>query len=379
MVVTATRAEYGLLKNTIAEIEKSEKLQLILVVTGMHLAKEYGNTSKEIEEDGFSIDEQIPIIEQGRGQVEEMAVLQLAMSKVFDKHKPDVLLILGDRYELLAVASTAVVCHIPIAHISGGESTEGAMDEQIRHAITKMAHIHFPGADLYADNIRRMGEEAYRIFSVGDPGIENIKKTQFLTREELEEEIGFKIDKKTLLITFHPVTLEIEKTEHYMKELLSVLEEYEGTMVITYPNSDPGHEIIIELWKAFAKHHNNVYLTRSLGIRRYLSVMKLCGAVVGNSSSAIVEAPYLKIPVINIGNRQKGRMLAENIIIADYTKESIQAAFTQMKTSEFRDKLKNTKSLYGDGNTSIEIVRILENIAIDEKLMKKKLSFPEEK
>ena len=375
MVVTATRAEYGLLKNTIKAIEKSDYLQLILIVTGMHMSKQYGETWREIEEDGFSIDEKISIIAKDRNHLEEMAVLQIELSKIFQKYKPDILLLLGDRYEILAAASAAVVMKVPIAHISGGESTEGAMDEQIRHAITKMAHIHFPGAKEYGENIRKMGEEEWRIHLVGDPGIENIKKTDFMSQEDVLNDIGVMVDEKTLLITFHPVTLEVEKTEYYMSQLISALDKYDGNMIITYPNSDPGNEIIISMWNEFADCHPNVYLTKSLGIRRYLSVMKLCGAVVGNSSSAIVEAPFFKIPVVNIGNRQLGRMLANNIIETNYDKESINSAINKCLSKEFREYVKDTKSMYGEGNTSQEIVKVLQTISIDEKLMKKKLCY----
>lgn len=375
-VVTGTRAEYGLLKNTLVEIKKSINLKLHLIVTGAHLSEEYGYTVREIEEDGFDIEERIPILLKNSnkdGISKEMGLLMIQLSQTFERLKPDILLILGDRYEIFAAASVAMVMNIPIAHISGGEITEGAIDEQIRHSITKMSHIHFPGAEIYAENIMNMGEETWRVFNVGDPGIENIKLTNFLSQKELEAELNVHVDKDTLLVTYHPVTLEREILPYQIDNLISALDKVNKNMIITYPNADNGGDFIIKRLEEFSRINPKANLFKNLGVLRYLSVMRLCGAVIGNSSSALVEAPYLKIPVVNIGNRQKGRMMAENIISCGNECEEIINAINISLSNEFNQKVRHVKSLYGEGNTSEEIVKVLEKIEINEALLKKKL------
>lgn len=376
LVVTGTRADYGLLRNILKEIEKDEILNLKLIVTGTHVSEQYGYTINEIKKDGFFIDEVIPILMKSTSNgsiAKEMGIAMIKFSETFNVLKPDVLLILGDRYEIFAAASTAMAMNIPIAHISGGEITEGAIDEQIRHAITKMAHIHFPGSEQYADNIIKMGEEPWRVFNVGDPGIENINLMNFLTKDELELNLGVDIDENTLLVTYHPVTLEKNYLHDQIDNLLDALQKLNKKMIITYPNADNGGKYIIEKLVEFSRNNTQVYLFKNLGIIKYLSVMKLCGAVVGNSSSALVEAPFLKIPVVNIGNRQKGRLMADNIICCSNNCDDIVNSVTKALSVEFKEKVKTTKSLYGEGNTSREIVKLLRDIEIDEKLLKKKL------
>ncbi|WP_026882560.1 UDP-N-acetylglucosamine 2-epimerase [Clostridium akagii] len=375
-VVTGTRAEYGLLKNTLNRIKENINLELQLIVTGAHLSEDFGYTINEILEDGFKVDEKLPVLMGSNNKgcmAKEMALLMIQLSQVFEKHKPDILLILGDRYEIFAAASTAMSMNIPIAHISGGEITEGAIDEQIRHAITKMAHIHFPGANIYAQNIEKMGEEPWRIFSVGDPAIENIKVTNFLNKDELKKQLNVVVDENTLLITYHPVTLEIEKLPDQIENLIKAMNSTNKTMIITYPNADNGGEYIIKKLQGFAKINPNVSIFKNLGVLRYLSVMKICGAVIGNSSSSLVEAPYLKVPAVNIGNRQKGRLMAGNVICCGNEAEDIVKAINKSLSIEFKEKVKNTKSLYGEGKTSEEIVNVLENIELGERLLKKKL------
>lgn len=375
-VVTGTRAEYGLLKNIIIKIAEDKDLDLQLIVTGTHLSDGYGKTINEIINDGFEIDYSIPILiddNSGQSTPKEMGLLMIQLSQAFTVLKPDMLLILGDRYEIFAAASTAMAMNIPIAHISGGEITEGAIDEQIRHAITKMAHIHFPGAECYAENIKNMGEEAFRVFNVGDPGIENIKLTKFLNKKELFEALGAEVDEDTLLVTYHPVTLEINDLERQIDNVIKALDKINKRMVITYPNADNGGKLIIDKLEAFKQRNSNVYLYKNLGSLRFLSVMNLCGVVVGNSSSALIEAPFLKKPAINIGNRQKGRLIADNIISCDYEIHNIEMAINKAMSSEFKAYVKTISSLYGEGNTSAEIVKVLKNIELGDKLLKKKL------
>ena len=376
MVLTDSRADYCVLKNMLQRIQDSEKLELYMIVTGAHLSEQYGHTVEEIEGDGIEIWKALPISGDFDERVRiplEMSHLLIHLSGAFCEERPDILVLLGDRYEMLAAALVAVGMHIPIAHISGGESTEGAMDEQIRHAITKMAHIHFPGAAVYADNIKKMGEEAWRIFDVGDPGIENIKSTKTMKKSDLENELKIKIDKDTLLVTYHPVTLEADALAWQMANLISALADHTGSIVITYPNSDDGSELIIRKWKEFANAKKNVRLVQSLGNTRYISLMGYCGALVGNSSSAIIEAPFIKVAVVNIGNRQKGRLMADNIICCGYEKQEMREAIRKAFGVEFGKNVRCSKSLYGEGETSKKIVEILENIEINEILLKKKL------
>ena len=350
------------------------------MATGAHLSERYGYTIKEIEDDGFKVWKKIllnNILEEKVRIPEEMGSLMLHLSNAFCEVRPDILLLLGDRYEMLASASVAVGLHIPIAHISGGECTEGAMDEQIRHAITKMSHIHFPGASAYAENIKKMGEEAWRIFAVGDPGIENIKNIKIVPKEELEEDLKITINKKTLLVTYHPVTLELAELEYQINNLFQALSNYSGAIIVTYPNSDDGSELIIRKWQELSKLKNTVCLVHNLGNHRYLNVMRYCGAVVGNSSSAIVEAPFLKVPAVNIGNRQKGRLMADSIICCGYSQNGIKNAIDRALSDEFAEIVRSSESLYGEGDTSRRIVDVLEKIELDDKLLKKKLCWDE--
>ena len=374
-VVTGTRAEYGFSRNLLRGLQDDEALELQLVVTGTHLCKEYGNTVEDIHKDKISITKEINIINKDNFNMGmEAGTLVVELSKFFEEHSPDIVILNGDRYEILAAAMAATLCNIPIGHISGGEITEGAIDEQIRHSVTKLAHIHFPGAKVYADNIQNMGEESWRIFNVGDPGIENIKTTPLYTQEQLYEDLGIKVDEETLLVTYHPVTLERECLEEQIDNLLNALTEVNKKMIITYPNSDEGSAYIIDRLEEYVKDKVQIKLVKNLGIQRYLSVMKLCGAVIGNSSSALVEAPYLKVPVVNIGNRQKGRLMADNIINCDNKSESIVSAINKALSPEFREYVKyETKSLYGEGETSKEIIKVLKQLEVNERLMKKKL------
>jgi GDP/UDP-N,N'-diacetylbacillosamine 2-epimerase (hydrolysing) len=379
-VVTGTRAEYGVLKNIIAKIDNDDALELALVVTGTHLSEKYGKTVDEIINDGFDVSKSADILMEDTDSriknAKEMAKALDKLTDIFYEVAPDLLLILGDRYEVFSAAAAAMAMNIPIAHISGGEITEGAMDEQIRHSITKMAHIHFPGAKVYADNIKAMGEESWRIFNVGDPGIENIKLTKLMSQEELEKQLGVCVDEDTILITYHPVTLEISKVGEQISNLIEALSQVDKKMIITYPNADNGGDIIIEAIEAFKDSYpEKVFLHKNLGSLRYLSVMNLCGAIVGNSSSALIEAPFMKKPVVNIGNRQKGRLKANNIIDTTYDSSDILNAINRCFSNEFRKVVEDTKSLYGEGNSSDEIVNVLKTIELGENLIKKKLSW----
>jgi len=304
----------------------------------------------------------------------------IGFAKAYEKLKPDLILALGDRYEILTATTAALPFNIPIAHVSGGEITEGAMDEQIRHAITKMSHIHFPGAEVYAKNIKNMGEEGWRIFNVGDPGLENIKRMQLLSKNDIYKMLNLDISKKTFLVTLHPTTLNSKvQEEKNCREFFEVLREHKNVnIVITYPNSDNNWDIIYsEIEKI--KQLDNVRIFDNLGSVRYLSLMKECSVVLGNSSSGIVEAPFLKIPSIDYGDRQKGRIKANSVICVEPRSPELQKAIRKaLNDKKFLKSVSETKSIYGEGETSKEIVNVLESIPIDQKLIRKRLVFTEE-
>jgi GDP/UDP-N,N'-diacetylbacillosamine 2-epimerase (hydrolysing) len=379
LVVTGTRAEYGLLYWTMKEIQKDNDLELQLVVTGNHLVKEYGYTIGQITKDGFKIDEEIDMIinsEKKSSIVKSMGIEMIGMAQCFDRLKPDILLILGDRYETFVAATCAMMMNIPIAHMNGGESTEGLVDEQIRHSITKMAHIHFPGSEYYKERILKMGEEPFRVHNVGQAGIENIKKLEFVDREDLEKDLKINTNKKTFLITYHPVTLDVENLGMQVDNFIKAISKFDANYVFTYPNADFGSKVIIDKINDFVKSNSNAYLFSSLGQKRYLSLLKYSDVMIGNSSSGILESPIFKIPVVNIGDRQKGRTKNINIVDTGYSEEEIYNSIYKVLNDElFKEGLKNTKNIYGDGTTSIKIVNVIKNIKLDKKLLFKKLTY----
>lgn len=379
LVVTGTRSEYGLLYWTMKEIEKDESLQLQLVVTGNHLVKEYGYTIDLIKKDEFKIDDEIDMIvssERKSSIVKSMGLEMIQIAQCFDRLKPDILLILGDRYETFVAATCAMMMNIPIAHMNGGESTEGAIDEQIRHAITKISHIHFPGAEYYKEIIIKMGEEPWRVFNVGQAGIENVKKIKLLEKCELKKELNISFDKPIFLITYHPVTLDIENVEEQINTLLESLKEFDAEYIFTYPNADFGSKIIIGKVNDFVKKNKYANIYHSLGQKRYLSLLKYSSVMIGNSSSGIIESPIFKVPVVNIGERQKGRLRNNNIIDVGYSKEEIISAINKaLFDKNFKETLNSVENIYGDGTVSRKIVNVLKSINIDKKLLSKRLNY----
>jgi GDP/UDP-N,N'-diacetylbacillosamine 2-epimerase (hydrolysing) len=379
LVVTGTRAEYGLLYWTMKEIQRDNDMELQLVVTGNHLVKDYGYTVEQIKRDEFAIDEEIDMIvysDKKSSIVKSMGLEMIGMAQCFDRLKPDILLILGDRYEIFVAATCAMMMNIPIAHMNGGESTEGAVDEQIRHAITKMAHIHFPGAEYYKERIIKMGEEPWRVHNLGQAGIENIKRLEFLDKSELQKELNISLDRPVFLITYHPVTLDIENIENEINNLLDSIKGFDAKYIFTYPNADFGSKIIINKINDFVKQNENAYIYYSLGQKRYLSLLKCTDVMIGNSSSGIIEAPSFKIPVVNIGDRQKGRLRSNNIIDVEYSKDEIVKAINKaLYDKEFKQSLNNIENVFGNGKVSNRIVNILKSIDIDKKLLRKKLIY----
>ena len=373
-VVTGTRAEYGLLYWLMKGIDESKKLELQIIVTGMHLSPEFGLTYKEIEKDGFKINKKIEMLmssDTPSGIVKSMGLGMIGFPDAFSELEPDFLVVLGDRYEVLAAVSSALIFRIPVAHLHGGESTEGLVDEAIRHSVTKMSHLHFVAAEEYKRKVMQLGEQPSNIFLVGGLGIDNIKKLNILDRKDLEKSINFKLGVKNLLITFHPVTLEKDTSKNHIKELLLALETLQNIhLLFTMPNADSDSRIIFEMIEEFVNNHSHAKAFKSLGQLRYLSCLKYVDGVVGNSSSGLIEAPTFKIGTINIGDRQKGRIKAESIIDCSPIKKSIIKAFDKLYSSEFQDKLKAVENPYGNGGASESIVKVFENYSMG-KIIKK--------
>ena len=374
-VVTSTRAEYGLLYWLLKEIEADSELKLQLIVTGMHLSPEFGLTYKEIEKE-FKIDKKIEILSGSHTSLDicaEMARVYEKFASALAELKPDILVLLGDRYEIFGVAGVASIMQIPIAHIHGGETTQGAFDEAFRHSITKMSHIHFAATNEYANRIIQLGEDPSRVFNVGGPGIENIKKLNLLNKDEFEKSIKFKLAKKNILITFHPVTLENSSAREQFNELLNALDELEETnFIFTKANSDTDGDVINKMIDEYVSENpQKAVAFASLGQLRYLSAIKFVDIVLGNSSSALLEVPSFKKATINIGDRQKGRARASSVIDVRPDKEEILAAIKRAYSKEFEQTLKDTINPYDGGNPSKKMVKILKEIKLDGILKKK--------
>ena len=373
-VVTGTRAEYGLLYWLLKEIEADKELQLQVIVTGMHLSPEFGLTYKEIEKE-FKIDKKIEMLlssDTSVGISKSMGLAQISFAESYDELKPDIVIVLGDRYEIFSATSAAMIARIPIAHIHGGEKTEGAFDESIRHSITKMSHLHFTATEEYKNRVIQLGENPFRVFNVGGMGIENIKRLKLLSKDEFEKSIEFKLNSKNILVTFHPVTLENSTAKEQFEQLLDAIDELEDTNIIfTKANSDTDGRVINQMIDEYVtKNFQKSVQFTSLGQLRYLSALQYVDAVVGNSSSGLAEAPSFKIGTINIGDRQKGRIKASSVIDCEPNKDSILKSFEKLYSKEFQETLKTTINPYGDGYASKKIVEILKNVNLKNILKK---------
>jgi UDP-N-acetylglucosamine 2-epimerase (non-hydrolysing)/GDP/UDP-N,N'-diacetylbacillosamine 2-epimerase (hydrolysing) len=358
------------------EISEDPELELQVIVTGSHLSPEFGLSYKKIEEDGFIINEKLEILlssDTAMGMAKTLGLAIIGLADAFQRLQPDILVVLGDRYEIMAAAQVAMLLRIPIAHISGGESTEGVVDEAIRHSITKMSHLHFVAAESYRKRVTQLGEEPGRVFNYGDPGLDNMRKLQLLSRDELEKQIEFKLGELNFLITYHPVTLERNSIEDRIVELLAVLDGYpEAHIIMTGSNADTGGRMISRLLEQYAQDkEGQVFFSPSLGQLWYLSAMKHCQLVIGNSSSGIVEAPAMKKASINIGDRQKGRLKASSIIDCQETRQDIVEAINLALSAEFQKQLAGVQSLYGDCDASRRIKDELKNINLEGILSKK--------
>jgi GDP/UDP-N,N'-diacetylbacillosamine 2-epimerase (hydrolysing) len=373
-VVTGARAEYGQLRWVMEGIRQAPGLELQIIATGMHLSPEFGLTYRDIEQDGFRIDRKLEMLlssDTPAGLAKSIGVGLIGSGDALEQLRPDVLLVLGDRFELLSVVVAALVARIPVAHLHGGESTGGAFDESIRHSITKMSHLHFVAAEEYRRRVIQMGEDPARVFLVGGPGIDAIKKTTLLDRTALESSLGFKLGKKNLLITFHPVTLEHATSAGQMSELLAAVEPLDDThLIFTMPNADTDGRVLFGMVERFVAGHPNARAFTSLGQLRYLSCMQHVDGVVGNSSSGLSEVPSFGKGTINIGDRQRGRLKAESVIDCIPDRQSIAAALRRLYSPAFQATLEAVRNPYGDGGASERIVQVLRDYPLESILKK---------
>jgi len=363
-VITGTRAEYGLLSPLMKAVQNDDAFCLQVLVTGMHLSPEFGLTYQQIEKDGFEISQKVDMqlhSDTPKGIVKSMGVGMIGFADALEALNPDWIIILGDRYEAFAVAASAYLMKIPIIHLHGGELTEGATDDALRHSISKMSYLHFTSTETYRQRVIQLGESPERVFNVGAIGIDNIVKMTLLTREALSESVNFDLNKPYFLVTFHPVTLENQSSESQFQILLNSLDEFpDYQILITLPNSDADGRIIIKMIQEYAqKNPERVSVHTSLGQLRYLSAIKYAIAVIGNSSSGVIEVPSFKVPTVNIGDRQKGRASANTVIDCETTQSEITEAINRAISPEFQAFCQTVENIYGQGNTTEQIMEIL--------------------
>ncbi|GED67583.1 UDP-N-acetyl glucosamine 2-epimerase [Brevibacillus reuszeri] len=366
-VVTGTRAEYGLLYWLMREIQDDPELQLQIVVTGMHLSPEYGLTYQLIEQDGFVIDEKVEMLlssDTSVGIATSLGLGTIGFAGVFDRLAPNIVVVLGDRFEILAAAQAAMVARIPLAHLHGGETTEGVIDEAIRHSVTKMSHLHFVSTETYRNRVIQMGEQPERVYTVGAIGLDNIRKMDLMDRPTIERSINFSLKRPSFLITYHPVTLEKGHSETAIKELFHALDEFpNATCIFTKPNADMEGRTISKMIDEYVYQRPSTCKSFvSLGQLRYLSAIQHVDVVIGNSSSGILEVPYFRKPTVNLGDRQKGRIQAASVIDCMETKESICDAIKMALSHEFHRQLQKIHSPYGEDYVSGKVKKVLKEV-----------------
>ena len=373
-LITGSRADYGLLRSVIEGIEKSNKLKLSLIVTGMHLSNEFGLTISEIEKDGFPINKKIEMLvgsDTPSAITKSIGLGMIGFADAFKEIETDLLLVLGDRYEILSAVTSALISRIPVAHLHGGELSEGSIDESIRHSITKMSHLHFVSNEIHRKRVIQLGEQPSSVFTVGALGIDNILQTKLYNKEEIETELNFKFKKQNLLITYHPVTLEDNNSEYQIDELIKVLSTLRDTgFIFTMPNSDTNGRIITTKIKDFVKSNSNAVLFANLGQKKYLSCIKYVDAVIGNSSSGLIEVPTFHKPTVNIGDRQKGRIRAKTVIDCSDDCNSIKDALTKALSKKYFLSIQGASNPYGNGGSSQKIINIIKRFNL-ENLIKK--------
>jgi GDP/UDP-N,N'-diacetylbacillosamine 2-epimerase (hydrolysing) len=367
-VITGTRAEYGLLRWVMQGIKDEPELTLQIIATGMHLSPEFGLTYREIEKDGFQIDRKVEMLTSSDtpvGIAKSMGLGLIGFADALDVLKPDLIVVLGDRFEIFSAVSAALIARVPVAHLHGGEKTEGAFDEALRHSITKMSHLHFVAAEEYRQRVIQLGEQPEHVFLVGGLGIDNIKRLKLLDRAELEASLDFKLGQKSLLITFHPATLEASTAQEQMTELLASLSILNDTqLVFTLTNADSDGRALIKMVKQFVQAHPNARAYTSLGQLRYISCIAQVDGVVGNSSSGLMEVPSFKKGTINIGDRQLGRLQAESVINCEPTRASIQSALQRLFSVDFQETLSRVVNPYGQVCASAKVVDVLKSCTL---------------
>jgi GDP/UDP-N,N'-diacetylbacillosamine 2-epimerase (hydrolysing) len=368
-VVTGSRAEYGLLRWVMEGVRETPGLQLQTVVTGMHLAPEFGESYKEIEKDGFTVDRRVEMLlssDTPVGLTKSMGLGLIGFGDALQQLEPDLLLVVGDRFEILPAVTAALVMRIPVAHIHGGEVTEGAFDEAIRHSITKMSHLHFVAAEEYRRRVIQLGEDPDRVYVVGALGIDSIENLRLLDREALESSLDFRLGARNLLVTFHTATLEGESAVSQFGELLAALETLDDThLIFTMPNADTEGRALRLMIQRYVANHSHARAFTSLGQLRYLSCMRHVDAVVGNSSSGLIEAPAMRKGTINIGGRQRGRLRAASVVDCAPDRVSIRAALAKLYEPDFQSKLATVENPYGGGGASTKVVRLIREFSLD--------------
>ena len=362
VVVTTGRCDYGIYLPLLRKIQEDPDLQLSLIVTGMHLSSEFGSMIKVIEQDGFEIREQIEMLlsSDSPGSIaKSMGLGIIGFAQSFVRARPDILIVLGDRFEMFAAALAALPFKIPVAHIHGGELTEGAIDDALRHSITKLSHLHFVSTREYALRVLQLGEEVWRVVIAGALSLDNLDDFKLLTLRELEAKYELKLDSAPLLVTFHPVSLEYERAEWQVGELLAALEQFNIPIVFTTPNADTNRQIIKSSIDNFIRSHRQAYMVNHFGTQDYFSMMACARAMIGNSSSGIIEAQSLRLPVVNIGTRERGRIRGQNVLDASYGRAAISKQISTAISTEFRNAIKDIPNPYSGGGAAEIIVRSL--------------------
>lgn len=376
-VVTGSRSDYGIYLPLLRKIDEDPDLRLHLIVSGMHLSPEFGLTVKAIETDGFEVNSRVEMLlssDTPEGISKSMGIGTMGYAQSYAHLSPDLLIVLGDRFEMHAAAVAALPFKIPVVHLHGGEITRGAIDDALRHSITKLSHLHFVSTEESARRIIQMGEESWRVTVSGALALDTLHSIRLMNSEELEADLGFRSDIRPLLVTFHPVTLEFENTRWYMEELLGALDQCDIPIVFTKPNADTGGRVLISMMEDFAAHRESAHVVTSLGTRAYFSMMAISAAMVGNSSSGLIEAPSFKLPVVNIGTRQDGRIRAANVIDVAYKRAEIFDGIRKALDPQFRSTLDGLVNPYGTGGAAEIIVDRIKTIPLEEALVTKRFA-----
>lgn len=373
--VTVARSDYGILLPVLRALKADPEIDLRLMVAGMHLAPEFGSTWRAIEADGFTIDDRVEMLvasDSPEGIALSMGIGAMGFARVYSRRRPDILLAIGDRAEMHAAVIAALPFTIPVAHIHGGEVSIGAIDDALRHSMTKLSHLHFVATERCAGRVKQMGEEPWRVTVSGAPGLDNLRDVSILTPAELEARFLLKLSPPPLLVTFHPVTLEYDRTDWYAGELLAALTEIKMPVIFTLPNADTNGRLVAKMIDDYVATRPDAYLVENLGTQAYFSVMAVAAAMVGNSSSGLIEAPSFRLPVVNIGNRQQGRCRAANVIDVGYERAEIARGIRRATAPAFRAGLRHLINPFGDGTAAATIVRRLKGVALDDKLIRKR-------